>query len=228
MDFYTVTDKGDRKTNEDFFIAEKIGNYYLFGVADGIASLYRGDFASKLAITELADEIQRTEKFELSTGFNKAHYSLLQESKKQNICMGTTLVAGLINKKTGEVKIAHVGDSRAYIFNKDIWKTKDHTLVQDLVDLDIFTEETAFSCPEKTRMKQALGTTDAIKVDTYKANIKNSTLLLSSDGLHDYVKDEEIKKIIKKERPKDACEKLIKLARKNESKDDITIVIVKF
>ena len=127
-----------------------------------------------------------------------------------------------------KVIIANVGDSRAYIINDGIWKTKDHSLVQNLIDKGVISEEEGFGHPQKNVVTRVVGTQEKINVDIYRKDVKNSILLLCSDGLTDYVRDDEIASIVKNNAPKKACRKLYNKAMEKGSRDNVTIIVVNF
>jgi len=141
--------------------------------------------------------------------------------------MATTIVLCRLEQDTGEVTIAHVGDSRAYLMNVGLWRTKDHSPVQDLVDLGILMEEDALTHSELHRMTQALGIKDTISIDCFTTTMQQGTILLCSDGLHNYLRDKEIQHIATKNSLEIAIDLLMKKAQKNGSTDDITIIIIK-
>ena len=226
MKYYSISEKGLREHNEDYCITEKINDLYIFGVADGIGGHAGGELASRIAVEELKESIKRKGKHGFIEGFEKANNTIVNENERRQSNMGTTLVACSVNEKTGECIMAHVGDSRAYIFNEKIWKTIDHSLVQDLVKKGVICEEETFGHPQKNIVTKALGLEKRVDVDINKKIIKNANLLLCSDGLSDYVNDEEIAKIVEKYRPEMACKKLVKKALDNGSKDNITIIVV--
>jgi len=227
MEYYAISKKGRREKNEDSYIAEKINNFYLFAVADGLGGHMGGGIASRIAIIELKETIKRDGKNGLTNAFQKANDSILHENKEKGYNMGTTMVACIVSND-GKCTISNVGDSRAYIFNGGIWRTKDHSLVQELIDKKVISEEEAFNHSKKNIVTQALGLEKTVRIDMYQKSAKNSILLLCSDGLSDYVKDKEIAEIAKKYPTKKACEKLYKKAFKNGSGDNITIIIVDF
>jgi protein phosphatase len=227
MIYYSISEKGiDKERNEDSFFALKKDYIHIFGIADGLGGLPNGDIASNLAIETIKKEFEISPRASLSHLFEIVNDTIINEARRINCNMATTLVACAINDKTGEATIGHIGDSRAYIFNDNIWRTKDQSLVQDLVDLGIIDEEGAFLHPEKHRMKQALGFSEKVKVEITNKNISNSTLLLCSDGLSDFLRDHEIRNIATKYKPKKACEKLLQTALAYGSCDDITMIIV--
>lgn len=226
MKYYVISEKGKRDKNEDCLVAKKINDLYVFGIADGMGGHARGEFASKIAIGELKESFKRKGQAGLIDGFEKANDTIVNENARRQSNMGTTLAACSYNEKTGECIIAHVGDSRVYIFGDKIWKTTDHSMVQNLVKKGVIAEEEAFGHPQKNIVTKALGLEKRVDIDINKKIIKNANLLLCSDGLSDYVNDEEIAKIVEKYRPEMVCKKLVKKALDNGSKDNITIIVV--
>lgn len=226
MKYFAITEKGlNRSQNEDSFIIEKKGDTYFFAIADGIGGLQNAAVASKYATNSLQKLITTQDEIDFKEGFEQINQSILFEGDRQKLRMGTTIVACVLHESTGKSTIAHVGDSRAYIIDDEIWRTKDHSLVQDLVDVGVLTDEGAFTHPERHRLKQALGVKNRIDVEVNKKLVKESILLLCSDGLTNYVPDGELTAIARQFDPETACKKLIEKARENGSKDDITIII---
>lgn len=226
MKYFHTSDKGvHHDKNEDTYFEKLTDETALFAIADGVGGLAYGDIASNLAVQPFIN--LSTPPSSLVTLFDDANKRILKESERKNRLMGSTLVSAVVNTDTDEVSIAHVGDSRAYIFSQDgVWHTKDDTLVQELVEMGIITEEQAFDHPNKNRLNKALGTCETIHIDNFTTRLEdNSVLLLCTDGLHDYVRDEDIKTIAMTEPPDKATEKLVQKAREQGSKDDITIII---
>jgi len=224
VEYYYVTEKGLREHNEDYYIAEKINDLYVFGVADGIGGHSGGELASKIAIGELKEYIKRKGSDRIKEGFEKANSTIIIENKRRNSNMGTTLVLCIV-KNEGFI-VANVGDSRAYVFGEKNWRTKDHNLVQDLIQKGVIDKKEAIDHPQKNVVTRALGLDKKVKVDVYDKMEEISIILLCSDGLSDYVDDKIITEIVKKYKPKVACGKLVKKALENGSKDNITVVIV--
>ena len=223
MNYYAISEKGNREINEDHFLAEKIGDTYVFVVADGVGGLSHADIASEIAIKEFKNYIEQ--EIPLVETFFEVNRAIINESQRIQTNMATTLVSSIIPDESDIATIAHVGDSRAYLFDSEIWRTKDHSLVQELVELRIINDEEAFCHPEKSRMKQALGSKKKIDVEVHEQHIKDSVLLLCSDGLSDFVRDEEIFHIATRYQPEKACKLLVKKAKHQGSLDDITIII---
>jgi len=226
VEFFAISEKGVREKNEDAYLAEKIGKYYVFAVADGMGGHAYGEIASKIAIMELKETIRRFDdepKNLLKKAFEKANTEILAYSKIVGARMGTTLVACLLDEN-GKCTIANVGDSRAYLINDEIWHTKDHSYVQELVDSKIIDEKEAKKHPMKNIVTRALGVEKRVEPDFYEISLKG-ILVLCSDGLHDYVDDVVIARVVKTHKPKEACKMLVDIALKR-SRDNITVIVV--
>ena len=140
--------------------------------------------------------------------------------------MGTTLDVCLIYNN--KVYIGHVGDSRVYRLRKEFFRklTTDHSYVQQLVKDGSITKEEAYNHPKKNMLTKALGCTAYVEPDTLvKGFLKDDIILMSSDGLTNMLKDEEIYNIIKSN-PDTAAEELVKRANSLGGYDNITVVII--
>jgi len=229
MKYYGLSVKGRRKNNEDAYLIEKIRDFYVFAVADGLGGHEAGEIASKLAIIELKETLKRHEgdlKDLLVKAFRKANDEISFQNKIRKSNMGTTLTACVVRGFKGI--IANVGDSRAYVVNDGIWHTKDHSYVQQLLDAGAITEEEAFRHPYKNIVTRVIGLSEDVEVDLYEVDLAGKVLLLSTDGLHDYVRDERIREIVLSFEPEEACERLVNEALNSGSGDNITVVVVRF
>jgi protein phosphatase len=144
---------------------------------------------------------------------------------------GTTLTLALLMGE--QVTIAHVGDSRAYFIYPDgrIQRlTKDHSLVQRMIDLEEITEAEAQNHPQRNVLLKAIGQTDLVRPDLTTHQIPRSGhLMLCSDGLWGVVSETEIYRIVSSEQdPAIACKNMIAVANQYGGPDNISIVLVKF
>ncbi len=141
--------------------------------------------------------------------------------------MGTTLVAALVYED--EVIVANVGDSSCFgIIGNDIIKiTKDHSLVQELIDSGSITEEEGRNHPKKNVITRALGTNNVVKIDIFKKDINTyDKYLLCTDGLSNEVLEEEILREINDINDYNtACDKLVLLAKNRGGRDNITVLL---
>lgn len=140
--------------------------------------------------------------------------------------MGTTLDVCLIYNN--KVYIGHTGDSRVYkIKHNEMQKiTRDDSYVQTLIEDGTITKEEAFNHPKKNMITKALGCMGDVVPNIYVENFEEKDIILmTSDGLTNMVKEDEILKIIN-ENPEEAVDKLIKKANDNGGYDNITVVII--
>ncbi|UXM84173.1 PP2C family protein-serine/threonine phosphatase [Methanococcus aeolicus] len=246
---YGVSHKGNRLNNEDYITIEKIKDIYLLAVADGVGGHNAGEVASEMAINTLKEII--TEKYNenlsvddiselLKEAYNKAHNEILKNSIDDKQGMGTTLTTAII--KGNKCIIANCGDSRTYIIRNGeiIFKTKDHSFVQALIDEGRISEEKAMTHPMKNIITSALGL-DELKIDVYEQDlIDDDVLLMSSDGLHDYVSSADILKTVENiqkskifefsnennDNPKNIVDELLNKALE-KTRDNVSIIAYK-
>ena len=141
--------------------------------------------------------------------------------------MGTTVVVLLVVREN--VYIAHIGDSRAYIYkDKTIFQlTRDHSLVQELVEQGKISEDAAKTHPNKNMITRALGVSLRVDIDFLETKIKpKEALLLCTDGLTNMVEDETIQKVLEEEKGQNVCDRLIDMANDAGGMDNITVVVV--
>jgi protein phosphatase len=146
--------------------------------------------------------------------------------------MGTTIVAGLIFRNS--LAISHVGDSRAYLFRNNELKmiTKDHSLVQELIDQGKITPAEAFTHPNRNIITRALGVSEDVLVDKKNVKLESGDLILfCSDGLCGFVEDESLETILKNNYKATGtdlsalADNFVKAAYLNSGADNITICL---
>lgn len=141
--------------------------------------------------------------------------------------MGTTAVIALVSDDIAH--IMHVGDSRAYHLHKDgiTRLTRDHSIVQELVETGELTESEAKTHPKKNIITQALGVEKEVQFDYCKVNLeKDDVILLCTDGLTNYVEDKQIYKCYNELSIFEIPDKLIELANQGGGGDNITIAVI--
>ncbi|WP_242950846.1 Stp1/IreP family PP2C-type Ser/Thr phosphatase [Clostridium felsineum] len=224
-----------RKLNEDyvgFYENEEIRFYV---VADGMGGHNAGEVASKIAVDSAVKYIKEMNVIDsdklgdiLSRAIKFANEEIYKESmKKEGLSgMGTTVTACLI--KGNDAVVANVGDSSCYFIKRDdiIKITKDHSLVQQLVDNGTITEEEALSHPNKNIITRALGTGENVEVDIFEVEMNNiSKGILATDGLTNVVDTQEIYNIVLENDKEMACHKLIELSKEKGSRDNISVIV---
>lgn len=227
-----------RQVNEDnyFVSTDPIGNLpNLFLVADGLGGHSAGDVASKITVETVVSYCQRSrekDKTDLTRyAFEEANDKVQEYSKTINKVyeMGSTLVSLSVFSKY--YQIINVGDSRAYLYRKGkLTKlTKDHSLVQKLQEEGLISEEEAYTHEKRNLILQAIGMEPIVNVDIYAIPAyKNDIIMLCTDGLSNYIRREEMEKILRQEQNlKKLAKLLIDTSLENGSTDNITVVMVK-
>jgi protein phosphatase len=159
LQYFSRSEKGKRDNNEDAFLAEKIGDYWLFAVADGLGGHMAGEKASTMAVKILREEVAKgitDPKTSLEEIALKIHGEIQRQAETDRNCYGmvTTLLAALVNNE-GKAWIMNIGDSRAYLISDTIRHTRDQSVVENLITMGEITREQARH--HQTMILQALG-----------------------------------------------------------------------
>ena len=200
--FFALSEKGLRDNNEDSSCAERIGESAILAVADGLGGYECGEVASGIAIGCLKNAVIFYEgdiRTVLKNAVFDAHEQILaaSENSPEKQGMATTLIAACVDDDL-TCTLVNIGDSRAHIISDGEIKTsKDHSFVNKLLDTGEISPDEAWQHPMSHVLTQALGDPDVvIEPDFYEVNLRDSFLLLSSDGLHDFLPRERIREII--------------------------------
>ena len=228
------SDKGKvRETNQDYFGSEITSWGHLFIVADGMGGHRGGKTASRMTVNIICESFKlkpvlNPSLFLRSAILDANQKIMFKAAEDPNFKgMGTTIVAVLI--KDSIAHYAHVGDSRIYLFRQGTWRqiTKDHSLVQQMVDKGIITNDIAEVHPNKNLILQAVGSGN-IQPDISSEKLENGdVLLLCSDGLSGKVGGEEMLRIVEKHSPTNACKELVNLANERGGNDNITVTVIR-
>ena len=223
-----LTDVGRvREHNEDAVLAEPP----LFAVADGLGGHQAGEIASTIAIEMLvANAPLHADSKALARAIHAANRAVIQaaEERSGRSGMGTTLTAAIIEGP--RIAIAHVGDSRAYLFHEGRLTqiTEDHSMVADMVRRGQISEAESRLHPNRSVITRALGTDPNMSADTYDIQtVPGDRLLLSSDGLTGMLHDDEIARLLQANSdPQDAARALVTAANEVGGQDNISVVVV--
>ncbi len=239
MRIFTKTDVGKiRSINQDAFFAKVLSDSSAFViVCDGMGGASAGDIASKTAVDIISQYFLNSYSPKMSSEdiiklLNNAILSAnveifnLSQQNEQLFGMGTTVVAAVVNEH--EAIICNIGDSRAYLIANNIDQiTRDHSVVQSLVESGKLSPEEARVHPEKNIITRALGVEDTVLIDSYCVNIdKDDLILLCTDGLSNMVDSSSLFSIVKNNALDNITDKLIIQANSNGGKDNITAAIV--
>ena len=241
MRYWGLTDPGCIRTqNQDAYQMEQLDrSTALCVVCDGMGGAKSGNIASTLAVDVFVQEVRRS--WTSSMNQEKINQMLYSAVKLANFTvydqaqqfeefdgMGTTLVAVLVHNR--HVTVIHVGDSRAYRINADgIWQmTRDHSLVQMMVERGELSQEMAKSYPGKNFITRAIGTEPIVDCDISHLELsKGEFLVLCSDGLSNVLDDQEILfEVIHGVNKQDCCQRLLDIAKNRGAPDNVTSVLV--
>jgi protein phosphatase len=239
-----LTDVGcHRSHNEDYYCyaepkdeEEFRRKGRLMVIADGMGGHRGGEVASALAIevvrsAYLASEAESPETA-LVAALQAAHLAIrdLPREHPELQGLGTTCIAAAL--RGCELTYAHVGDSRLYLVrNSAIAQlTQDHTVTNRLLQQGALTPQEAAIHPDRGVLLAALGGSDRVAVEVPETPIALQTadiLLMSTDGLHDLVEDQELAAVATANPPAAACRALVELAKSRGGFDNITVQILK-
>ena len=241
MQAWGLTDPGMvRSQNQDHYAIVKLGRDQLLAIiCDGVGGARSGNIASQMAVEVFVEEVKRTTRANMKPDridnmleqalemANEAVYEQSQLSEEYR-GMGTTLVAAFFQKD--QLTVANVGDSRAYLFNKDGVKsiTTDHSLVELMVQRGEITREAAKFHPGKNLITRAVGTEAKVSCDLYHLKLnKGDSVLLCSDGLSNVMSDQEILfEVIHGVNKNDCCQRLMNIANYRGSPDNVTVALI--
>lgn len=241
MECWGITDTGIvRKQNQDYYLIHRPDEKMLAAVVcDGMGGAKSGNIASKLAAETFLAEIKRSvqpnmeiEKAEaaLRTAVSLANAAVYENARFSDdyAGMGTTLVAILVLGGTG--LIVNVGDSRAYLLNPmDVRQiTVDHSLVEMMVQRGELKREEAKSYPGKNLITRAVGTEETVSCDLFRIPLqKEDNVLLCTDGLSNFVADQELLfETVHGTNKANCCERLLEIVRRRGAPDNVTAVLI--
>ncbi len=243
MTIFGKTDVGKvRLSNQDAFAYTELGGgNFCAVVCDGMGGHVGGNIASEVAIAAFQKQISLAEEASfkdrdiesmLESCILRANEAVFSRSITEPSLrgMGTTIVT--VFSYDGRFYVAHVGDSRAYYFNGEniVRLTKDHSVVQEMVDKGEISEEEALNHPYKHVITRVLGIDSVVSVEISPVEIEpQGKLLLCSDGLSNMLSDSELEEFLNldAEAP-ELCDTLVNAANDRGGHDNITVVIVAF
>lgn len=222
-----------RSLNEDYANYLERNDFHVYILADGMGGHNAGEVASKMAVESVLRYIdvyfdKRNEDEIISKAIRSANRRIYRYSlTNDNLAgMGTTVVACMMTSKY--LWIANVGDSCCLGYRQgEITKiTKDHSLVQELVDMGTISEQEAKHHPKKNIITRALGIAEKVDVDVYEINDTYELFLLCSDGLTNEISYEEMERIISTHSDyKEIADSLVELANTKGGRDNVTVLL---
>jgi protein phosphatase len=236
---FGITDKGAvRRENQDCFRMEIMegGDSAVLVLCDGMGGAQAGSVAS-----QMAEEAFMTHALScfmqpggpgdleevITDATNYANIKVYDRSFADFGCMGmgTTLVGVLVRGQ--ETVVANVGDSRAYLLSggEAARLTRDHSLVEDLVQQGKLSQEAARRHPRRNVITRALGVEQTVKCDVFRTVLKpGDVLMLCSDGLTNLVQESElVSALAENPEPESFCRFLLKLTLERGAPDNVTV-----
>ena len=241
MQYWGLTDPGCvRAQNQDTYLVEKLDRSSLLCVVcDGMGGAKSGNVASSLASDVFVEEVkrnwgpvmdaERTDRV-LKSAVKLANFTVFDQAQQfeEFSGMGTTLVAALVRGK--QVTVVNVGDSRAYCVDRDGIRclTRDHSLVQMMVERGELTPERARTYPGKNLITRAIGTESMVECDIFHLEVqRGDCLLLCSDGLSNMMDDQEILfEVAHGINKQYCCQRLLDIAKNRGAPDNVTSVLI--
>ncbi|PDW03802.1 Stp1/IreP family PP2C-type Ser/Thr phosphatase [Candidatus Viridilinea mediisalina] len=243
-----------RDHNEDSFLTLQLGlnnssylqHWGIYIVSDGMGGHAAGEVASGIAVRATAELLMHEyliQAMQPDVPFNqqaaqeivrkavlRANDAIVTESRNQGNDMGATMTMALV---IGDrAIIGNVGDSRGYICRDGKLQriTKDHSLVQRLVDLGQISLDDMYSHPQRNAILRSLGDRAEVEVDVFSERVQPGDLLMiCSDGQWEMTRDPEMERImVREEDPQSACEILVAAANQAGGEDNIAVILVKF
>lgn len=232
-----MTDSGRvRSHNEDSVtILKNASDEYLLVVADGMGGHRKGEVASSIAVSRLGKRFNDTPSIGtkldavnwLNDNINEINKEILEYGEKNvdSKGLGTTVVVALLTKNY--LIFGNIGDSSGFVIkNNKLHKvTKDHTLVNLLVDAGNLTEDEAKTHPKKNVLMKALGAAEKADLDIFDVDMESDDIMLCSDGLTNMLTEEQIEKVLTDEEleAEEKVEKLIMKCNARGGNDNVSI-----
>ena len=239
MKYAFKTDKGiKRQSNQDSCVAFCPAENACFAiVCDGMGGSNAGDVASLMAVNTVYERVKASWRKNMSvqsvanlllTSITAANICVYDASvsKKDLFGMGTTVVAAAVLDDV--LVVAHAGDSRAYLYDGSLKAlTKDHSVVQELVDAGAISSEQANNHPVRNYITRALGVDEHIELDFHQVSLNgDEKILLCTDGLTNYVPEERIEEILRTFPVEFIPQRLIDAANEGGGGDNVTAVVI--
>lgn len=221
-----------RTSNQDTFFSSDENGFWV--LADGMGGNKGGEIASRIAQESIIEDLQNS--VDLKTAILTAHRSILDHGTKHQELVGlaTTIVLVKESLANKEVSLAWVGDSRAYLWrNQKLSQlSKDHSVVQRLLDSGMITPEEAIDHPKRNLVTSILGLSLSNESDLEIGMIdfkwqKGDKILLCSDGLTDELNDSDIVEIMLTQSSSEKqIEALLQAALSAGGRDNTTVILI--
>lgn len=220
-----------RELNEDSFCSREGSGFW--AVADGMGGHENGEWASAVLVDHLC-AIDIPVDFDAASAaigdrIYAANAEIYAESRRRGAQIGTTLVALLVRER--EFGVFWVGDSRCYLLRGgDLHQlSRDHSQVQEMVDRGLLPPEDVEGHPMGHVLARAVGVRETLQVDAIRDAVEPGDIfLLCSDGLHGYVGEADIHRLLSRAAPDQSSRELVALTLERGAPDNVTVITVMF
>ncbi len=220
-----------REVNQDSFgigdTSQNTQKGYFLIVCDGMGGHTAGEVASRIGVDTIIQHYYHSDNNDcavsMEQAFCEANQAIYTEGQGS---MGTTGVAALLYQDI--LYVANVGDSRAYLIRDGQISqiSRDHSLVAEQVAAGLLTSEQARHANYRNMITRALGYRPEVQIDIFTEQVHvNDMIVLSSDGLHGLVEDDEIAQVVLTKPLDEAVKRLIQMANDRGGTDNITVAI---
>lgn len=220
-----------RSNNEDSHLAREESGLWV--VADGMGGHEGGEWASAKIVEELGDAILPSD-FDgacekIAGAIHVANAVIFRKASQRGRQMGSTVVALFV--RGNRFVVFWVGDSRAYLLRDGqlMRVSRDHSQVQQMLDSGLISAEEAANHPMGHVLARAVGVTETLELDSRGGEIEpGDTFLLCSDGLHGYVPESDIARLLRRGIADMASEELVALTLQRGAPDNVTVITITF
>ncbi|PJA99170.1 MAG: serine/threonine-protein phosphatase [Ignavibacteriales bacterium CG_4_9_14_3_um_filter_30_11] len=236
FNYITVSRTGlKREHNEDHIGVFEVDGGLLIVVCDGLGGNQGGEIASKLAVDIINEEFKNMSKLgvieRIQRSILKANDTIIQESSEDDNSNGMATTAEVLFLKKDFAYWGHVGDSRIYSSRKEKLQllSKDHSLVQRLIDEGYITLKEAENHPNKNIITRALGDNNVLEVDLSKMKLKkkeNNRFLVCTDGVSGVLTNNEIEILINNSNLSNIADKMSQLIEERGAPDNYSFVLL--
>ena len=239
MEHYELSDIGRlREQNQDAYGVSDQGRYPVFVLCDGMGGHRAGEIASAEAASDIVKTIEDLMAeddgnlfVKISSAVSHANNHVYSMSVKEPIFSGMGTTCDVCIVSPNGAYIGHVGDSRVYIFTENglYQVTKDHSLVEEMIDQGRLTREEARTYEQRNYITRALGTQPTIQTDTYLVAFRpGDIIIMCSDGLTNMVPEVDIAYILSENTGlEEKARRLVEMANDNGGQDNITVILIK-
>lgn len=228
--------KGRAENQDNFRSGNQVGCAAWGIVCDGMGGAENGKLASTLAVEVMEKQFyahlkkgfpQKEIREVLVNSIGLANRQVYERSGRGEHVMGTTVVCAVVC--AGRLHVAHVGDSRAYLFFQGKLRqiTKDHSIVQELIDQGALSAEAANRHPEKNVITRALGVDEVVEISYFETEMPpGAVIVLCTDGLTNVVGGERIAEVLQEKDFYDVPSTLVQDALQAGGNDNITVLLM--